>query len=109
MSRTAVADLRSGGTPLSGQRMVIDRVLIALGVVLHRAAGQPGCHGQPDGLGDARWIIGEAVLQIRGYRQIGALGEPLRMAAGLVPAHRSVDPPECRVEAAACGGELLES
>jgi hypothetical protein len=95
--------------PVSGEGVVVNRVLVALGVVLDRAAGQPGRHRKADRFGHAVWIVGEAVLQVGRNRQVSAGRDPLTVAHRLVAADVAVGPAERGSESTARRGEGRET
>jgi hypothetical protein len=87
----------------------IERLVVAPGRVLDRAAGQPRVDGAPHGRRDALGIVGEPVLEISGHRQRGSRHDRGRVAERLLPRDRVVDPAQRGGESAAGGGQRLEA
>ena len=90
--RPRVCDLDGGRDPLAGEVEVVDPIIIAARVVLHRAPSQARLHREPDRLRHAGGVVGERVLEIGRHRQVGAPGERGGMRQGLVPGYGSVEP-----------------
>jgi hypothetical protein len=79
------------------------------GEVLDRAPGEPGGCGQPHRLGHAGRLVGEAMFQVGGHRQVRRLDDPRRMLQGLVAGHPPVGPAKGRREPAAGRGQGMEA
>ena len=110
-SRNASARAVSTSRPLAfdGGRDALDgqvrRVAAVRPTVLDRAARERGGRRGLDGGGDARRVVGEPVLEVRGHRHGHRPRELGRVCDGRVPADLAVELPERGREAAARGGE----
>jgi hypothetical protein len=73
--------------------MFIDRVVLAAGRILDRAADQPRCRRLPDGFRRFPGRIAETVLEIGADRQVGGADDLARVLHRLLPRDRAVRPP----------------
>jgi hypothetical protein len=101
--------VRRRGHAFGGMFDCIERLVLAPGRVLDRAAGQAGVDRAPHGLRDALGVVGEPVLEVRGHRQRGGRHDGGRVGERLLPRDRVVHPAERGGEAAAGGGERREA
>ena len=94
---------------LDGLGEIVDRVARVAGMVLDRAAGQPGRLGGEDGLGGTFRAVALALLQIGRDRQIGRRDDVAAMVDHLLEADTAIGQAAREGIAGAGRGERLEA
>ncbi len=84
--RAAVRRLGRGADAVGRVVQLVDRVVAVAGEVLDRPAGQSLCDGVGDGRGDALRLVGEAVLEIGGHRDVDRFSEEAAVGENLLAA-----------------------